>query len=312
MTGKEPGLLKRVLAYRLDIDVEFQGWILMFATITAIWVLCLPCYCGGLSNSGARRFASWLRLRLPLFYTVALLLNAAFLFLIVTWLPDWEPADYVNALLHALGWVAGHLLGWMDSIIMILAFAFVIAFKDRIALLLGLDHLRLFRCKARDIFGCCGPSRFRPISLTLWKVEDLTAGDLFSANNVFVEVHLGYNEAMRTRVHNNAGSASVMKEAIHLNFDEGDEDENLFIFVKNQKMMGASDLARLEITPAQLNDIEAECRRKLPNEGALKWEDAHFVSKRLNPRGMIYFRVSTVDEESGFTTGGLVHDFTTC
>ncbi|OLP79979.1 hypothetical protein AK812_SmicGene39660 [Symbiodinium microadriaticum] len=32
----------QVLDYRLNIDAEYQGWILIFTTITCAWLFCLP------------------------------------------------------------------------------------------------------------------------------------------------------------------------------------------------------------------------------------------------------------------------------
>ncbi|CAJ1373577.1 unnamed protein product [Effrenium voratum] len=95
-----------------------------------------------------------------------------------------------------------------------------VAFKERIALMLGLDHKQIFNCKARDCMSCFTANRFKAIELLIWKVEDLPSADLFAANNVFVEVYLGYNETTRTRVHNNAGSDCIFKESVQLNFDE--------------------------------------------------------------------------------------------
>merc|ERR1719460_2086122 len=109
---------------------------------------------------------------------------------------------------------------------------------------MGVDHKTLFRFKLRDL---CGGSTVRAIEVVLWKVEDLKAASPFLANNVFVEMNLGYNEVMKTRVHNNAGSNCILKESLQLNFDAEEDEEPLFIFVKNQKVMGGSELARLEL-----------------------------------------------------------------
>jgi hypothetical protein len=308
------GLVKKIIEYRLDVDVEFQGWILIFATITAIWIFCMPCYCAGLQSSWARRLAKWLSLRLPQFFAVAALVNGVIMFLIITWLPDWDYGDYIKALLGAVLWTIGHVMKFMDSIVLIVAFLFVVIFKDRIAMIIGLDHTRLFRFKLRDCLNCFQTTRFTPIELIMYKAEDLPAADLLTANNVFVEVWgLGYNEGMKTRVHNNAGSSCILKETVHLNFDEGDEDDNMTIFVKHQGlMMGAHDLARVELTSKQVKEYMQESNRRLPHQAGLKWEEEHFVMLRLNPRGSLYFRINPVEEETHRERGGFVKDLTTC
>merc|ERR1719253_330921 len=101
---------------------------------------------------------------------------------------------------------------------MITAFAFVVAFKDKFAKLLGVDYKTVFRFKLRDL--CPGGRRERAIEIVIHKVEDLKAASVFAPNNIFIETHMGYNEPMKTRVHNNAGSSCIMKERIQFNFDD--------------------------------------------------------------------------------------------
>lgn len=307
---------KKVLKYRLDIDQEFQGWILAFASLTAIWIFCMPCYCAGLQSTLARRVARWLSIRLPQYLAFATIFNGVFMFLLITWLPDWEIADYIKAALTVLTWTLGHLAKFMDSIVLILAFAFVLIFKERIALVLGFDDIRLFRFKVRDCLNCCSTTRFRPIKLVIWKVEDLPAADLLSANNVFLEAWgLGYNEGLKTRVHNNAGSSCIIKEAMHMNFDDGDEEDNMTIFVKHQgMMMGTSTIARVELSAQQVQEHQAASLAKLPQgqEASMKWDDQHFIPLSLAPRGTLYYRIVPEDEETGYPAGGFVKDLTTC
>jgi len=308
-----PSIVKTILDWRLDIDKEFQGWVLLFATITAIWLFCLPCYCAGLSPAPARRFAVWVSQRLPAFYLFMTIFNAAMLFLIVTWLPDWTPAEYALACAETLGATIKNLLSFATSIAMIVAFCIVVAFKDRIAQLFGLDHTMLFKCKVRDCLNCWGTARFRPVELSIWKVEDLASVDMFSANNVFVEVFLGYNEPMRTRVHNNAGSSCFLKESLQLNFDENDEEETLFIFVRNQKVMGTQELGRKEIPTDQLTDLLKDSVRKaaqVPGQRnmLLTWSTNEFTEIKLMPRGSIWLRLSPIVDHE--LEPGLMQDLT--
>eukprot|EP00747_Dinoflagellata_sp_TGD_P163754 gnl/TRDRNA2_/TRDRNA2_182774_c0_seq1.p1 gnl/TRDRNA2_/TRDRNA2_182774_c0~~gnl/TRDRNA2_/TRDRNA2_182774_c0_seq1.p1 ORF type:complete len:320 (+),score=51.59 gnl/TRDRNA2_/TRDRNA2_182774_c0_seq1:51-962(+) len=298
-----------VLDFRLNIDVEYQGWILIFASMTALWCLCLPCYCAGLSISGARRFAAWVQQRLPAFYVFIVLFDMLFLYLIVTWLPDWTLAQYLAVVAHLMGFMAKHLLNFMVSIALITVFVFVVLFKDRIALLAGIDHKRMFRCRFRDIFTCGSNAQLRPIEFTIWKVEDLKSASLMGANNIFVEVFLGFNEPMRTRVHNNAGSETILKETMQFNFDEFDEDESMFIFVRNQKVMGASELGRLELNPAAITELIKKAKET--HAAGVKYDSNCFISQRLMPRGTIWIRVADVDDEELLPRGG-ASDLMTC
>merc|ERR1719343_206631 len=130
--------------------------------------------------------------------------------------------------------------------------------RERIFKVMGIDHATLLRFKVRDVFGAAS---VRAIQLVLYKVDDLPAAQVFAPNNVYLEMHLGYNEPMKTRVHNNAGTSCILKENLQLNFDDEEDEEPLFIFVKNQKVMGGNELGRLELPPSEVAKIEMECKR---------------------------------------------------
>lgn len=290
------GVLTKILGFHLDIDKEYQGWILIFASMTAIWLFCLPCYCAGMSWAPSRKFASWVSQRLPVFYVFITLINGTWIFLVIQWLPDYTFANYLGIVAKCMGWMAAHMLKWAASLVMIIGFAIVVAFKERIALLLGVDHKQIFNCKARDCLSCWGSSRFRAIEILIWKVEDLPSADLFSANNIFVEMYLGYNETMHTRVHNNAGSDCIIKESAHLNFDEDDSDEKLVLFVRNQQVVGAQELARKEFSAEELQKLLAKARGS--PEQRVAWNNESFDGPiQLMPRGRIWLKVMPVEVE---------------
>jgi len=301
-------VFKAILEYRLQIHEEFQGWVLLFATITCVWLFCLPCYCAGLSCAAGRRFAAWLNQRLPNFYLFISIFNCVFMVLIVNWLPDWTFSMYMVALLKTLAGTLSNLGKCGPSLAVIAAFFFALAFKDRIAQLFGFDHKTLFRFKVRDCFFCLGGSRFQPIELDVWKVDDLPSADPFSANNLFVEFFLGYNEPMRTRVHNNAGSGCAFKEKLQLNFDDGDDEETLFIFVKNQKVMGTSELARAEISTQNLKDMVNRAKRY----GEVVRFSEEFYPEAINliPRGKIWLRAGPVSDDDHHQS--LLQELTSC
>lgn len=288
------GIVKDILDYRLNVDVEYQGWILLFATMFAVYLFCLPCACAGSSSVPLRRLALKVQKHLPLFYITMACINGGFMYVLVAWLPDWTFSQYIDACMNFGIFLAAHMLKWATSLAIIIAAAFVFAFKDRFLLLMGLDHRTLFKCKMRDVMTCWSGDRFRAIELMIWKVEDLQSADMFNPNNVYIEVFFGYNESMKTRVHNNAGNACVLRESIQLNFDDVDDEEHMFVFVRNQKIVGGSELGRLELKGDQVAQIEREVK---PFEGGqVKWDKEYFVSRRLIPRGTIWFRVNPIDD----------------
>jgi len=296
-TTAKPSMVKKVMAYRLDVDEEFQGWILVFSTMTCFWLMLLPCYCAGLKSTCARRCAQKIALRPKMFYIFMFVVCNVLMYLIVTWLPDWEYADYLKAVSSTLKAVLGTMLHSIESIAIILVAVFCIAFKDRIAMMLGVDHKQIFRVKTRDVMSCFQGSRFQMLELAFLRVEDLSAGDMFQANNVFIEVWMGYNEGLKTRVHNNAGSACVLRQTLQLNYDEADEDEQLLILVKNQKMIGAGELGRLTLPAEKIRTVVEGCAGK-PGGNSNWGDDKSFHVEDLLPRGRIYFTLKPCDEES--------------
>lgn len=301
-----------ILDFRLDVDEELQGWILMFASVTAVFFFCFPCYCAGLSWAPARQFASWIMQRLPKFYFFMCIFNILMLALVVHWCPAWTFHRYTGVVVSSLAAFVKQLMDCAPSLAIIIAFCIMVAFKDRIAQVFGFDYKTLFRFKARDCMPCWGGmQRFKHIELAVWKVEDLPSADFFSANNVFVEFFLGYNEVMKTRVHNNAGSGCLIKEQIHLNFDEDDEDETLYIFVRNQKVMGTSELARIDLPADKLRKVlEDGAKQGVQDDGRI-WSEKNFPQPiKLVPRGLIWIHARVVDDDDG--AKGFMEEMTTC
>lgn len=281
------------LKWRLNVDEEFQGWILLFATLFAINVFCLPCQWAGSSWSWKRGCANRVQRHLPIYLVSAAIVNAGFLFLVVTWMPDWEPSDYLKCVAKTVQFLAKNFVKMAVSIAIITVGIILLSFKDRIMKVIGIDEKNIFRFKFRDIFG---GGNLRAIELQILKVDGLPNKNPFVANNVFIETKLGYNEAMKTRVHNNVGVGCTFKENIQLNFDEDEEEEELLIVVKSQKVVGAEELSRLTLLPKDIVKIEKEC-----GKGSQGWNPSAFVERSLESTsgegGKIYFRIQEVEDE---------------
>lgn len=184
----------------------------------------------------------------------------------------------------------------MSIALLIMAF-FAFVFKERVAVILGIDHHYLVRFKFRDLLHCLkGSSRFKAIRLNVYKVEDLPSS-YFLANNLYVEFFLGYNQPVKTRVHSNAGSGCIIKESVQLNYDENDDGDSLLIFVKNQKALYTHVLARKEIPADQLRKL---VRGEQAQFGPQSWEPEHFQEQdalRLISQGKLWLTVTLVTDE---------------
>jgi hypothetical protein len=180
-------------------------------------------------------------------------------------------------------------------------------FKDRIFETLGIDNPALVIGEFRDWATCWSMRRFSTIEVFVWKVEDLPSMHLHQSNDVYVEVYSGYNNSMRTRVHYRGGANCVIKESVQLNHDEFDKNTKLFVTVKNQDVVGASDIATREFGPAQLNRLMAPEKLNMTDrtigwgsalnkDGHGFWADSKFESVDLVPAGKIWLRIQRVTE----------------
>lgn len=75
--------------FRLDIDTEYQDWILVATCVLVFGIWCTPCICGRLSNPCSRCFTSWVYTRLHVFFCIVSYLNLIILMLVIGILPDW-------------------------------------------------------------------------------------------------------------------------------------------------------------------------------------------------------------------------------
>merc|ERR1712125_293203 len=117
-------------------------------------------------------------------------------------------------------------------------------FKDRIFEFLGVENGALFTGDLRDWATCWSMHRFQALELCIWKVEGLPSAKISSANDVFAEVRFGYNVNMTTRVHLRAGHSCIFKESMQMNWDPFDRGTRLTLTVKNQGVLGGTDIAQ--------------------------------------------------------------------
>jgi hypothetical protein len=179
-------------------------------------------------------------------------------------------------------------------------------FKDRILEFLGVDNAASVFGEFRDWATCWSMKRFHAIELFILKVEGLPSVHIHGANDVFCEVSLGYNVAIRTRVHNKAGHACTFKETVQLNFDPFDTENKLTLAIKNQEIIGSTDIAQVQLGAEQIRRLEeplSSSRRAIgwgPQNtefGATAWMPATFKCIDLVPAGRVFIRIVPVPEE---------------
>lgn len=181
-------------------------------------------------------------------------------------------------------------------------------FKDRILETLGVDNPSMVIGEFRDWATMWSMKRFYPIEVFIWKVEGLPGLHLHQMNDVFAEVSCGYNNVMRTRVHLRAGHGCIFKESLQMNFDHFDTDTRLYITIKNQDVMGSSDIASIQLGASQVHRLMEPLKLE-PSQRALgwgttsgatensAWAESRFQPIDLIPAGQIYMRFQPVKDE---------------
>merc|ERR1712087_509156 len=137
---------------------------------------------------------------------------------------------------------------------------------------MGMEHATVVRFDWREYLGFFKGKK-RPIEVFLWKVEDLqsSAAKIMKSNDIFVECHLGHNEPMRTRVHNNAGHSCMIKESLQMNIDES----------ASGALMTSSELARVMLSTREVCGIEDQTgKRKID----FQYSKENFIPLTLLPR----------------------------
>jgi hypothetical protein len=274
--------------------LDIGRMILVCVVITTLW--CLPGCCRALpsnflcAGSAKRFFHRWLWVygRVVTIFNVCLLVM------------ELKAADAIsiNEFFFAVVDVLSAIMDQVESILIVLliliVLVLIVALKDRILLVLGVERGEsVLRYKCWDILTCFLFSRFEAIELFIWKMENLP----LSASDVFVEARLGYNEAMMTRVHTDAGANVNFCESFQLNFDPNDAEEFLVLQIKNQGVLGTGQIARVAMSGEDirrmLTDTGWDCPTKWDPE---MWDRRHFREISLVPQGTIWVRIAPVDD----------------
>lgn len=280
--------------FRLDVDVEYQDWILVASCLLIVALWTLPCFCGRLKNGLSRRFTTWVYTRLHVFYWTILYLSLFIMMFTIAVLPDWTFSQFMEWLEFFVLWILARLVKMVTSFSILFAFWVVYKFRERLLVAAGLEHITVCRWWSwRDPLGL--RAKRRPVEIFIWKVDGLKSGasKVMKANDVYVECHLGENEPMRTRVHNNAGRGCLVKESFQLNIDEGDPTALMTILVKDQSLLASVELARLVLSTAELCGIEDQTGKR---RSGFSYSKDCFVPLGLSPMGLIWIAVAPVDD----------------
>lgn len=183
--------------------------------------------------------------------------NVFFLGTTLLLLPDWTLIEYAEFVGFFASYMVDHVGVMAEALVIFLSIFVLYLLKDRIKKVLGLEGITVFKFRLRDCLSCWTFAKpLVPIEIYIAKVEDLSSANLHRANNVFIEASLGFNEVVRTRVHNNVGAGCIFKEILQLNYDQGErDDEMLTISVKDQNITSYSTIAKLQLRGPEIEQL---------------------------------------------------------
>mmetsp|Transcript_47194 Transcript_47194/g.109138 ORF Transcript_47194/g.109138 Transcript_47194/m.109138 type:complete len:331 (-) Transcript_47194:159-1151(-) len=305
------GLVFDKWPFRLDIPVEYQDWILVAVCMGLVSFACMPCFCGHMHNRWSRAFTHWVYTRLHVFFCFVMYFDLLVLMFTIGVLPDWTVNEFVQQAILFVTWVLVHLQKMIVSFTIIFGLSLMIRFRERLLLAAGMEHVTVIRWNWRDVFGL--HTKKRPVEIFIWKVDGLhSSSKKLKPNDVYVECHMGHNEPMRTRVHNNAGSGCNIRESFQLNIDESAASTLMTLLVKDQSLVGSTELARLMLSTRELCGIEDQTGKR---RVAFDYSEECFVSLDLSPSGKIWIAVSPVEDGEADERAPLMQDdslFVTC
>lgn len=281
--------------FRLDICTEYQDWILVAVCVLLILILLLPCVCGHMRNPCSRQFTRWVYTHLHLYFCFVLYFDLFVLMFTIGVLPKWTVNEFVEWLVRFVTWFLVHLQKMIVSFFILVVFFLLLRFRERIALAAGLEHVTVIRWDWRDLLGICFQTKRRPVEVYVWKVDNLHSSSrkVYKANDVYVECHMGHNEPMRTRVHNNAGTGCIIKESFQLNIDESSAETLMTLLVKDQSLVASNELARLMLSTREICGIEDQTGKR---RVAFEYSEESFISLDLSPSGKIWIAIAPVED----------------
>lgn len=194
-----------------SFPIEYQDWILLVISLGFPFSILFPMWLAGLPYKTARVWANYLQQHVWSFYALAWVGNFVLVVAVLQILPDWNFDDWTEWAGIGSAEVFRHLSIYCSNGLILIFFFLLYCMRERIKIVLGIEDVYIFNCKMRDCFFCW-PSKIRAVEIYLYKVEELRAGSAMSSNDIFVEMKLGTNELVRTRVHKGAGSSTVLKE----------------------------------------------------------------------------------------------------
>jgi len=300
------GLVYDRWPFRLDISTEYQDWILVAVCAGLVGIWTLPCVCGHVKNPCGRAFSRWVYTRLHVFFCLVTYFNLFVLMFTIGVLPDWTVNQFLVYFIKFVTWVLLRLQKLVTSATILIVLFVLFRMRERVALAAGLEHMTVFRWNWRQALGFS--SKRRPVEVFIWKIEGLqsSARKTLKANDVFVECHMGFNEPVRTRVHNNAGSSCILQESFQVNLDESSMGTSMTLLVKDQSFLTSGELARLILSTSELCGIEDQTgKRRI----SFEYNDDSFVPLSLSPSGKIWIAVSPVEDvDDGGETAPLIDD----
>jgi len=287
------GLVFDKWQFRLDISVEYQDWIIIAVCVLIAVMWCLPCICGRLNYRCSKCFVRFVYTRMHTFYCALIYFSLFVMAFTIGVMPDWKVDQFLDYLGKFFSYVLMNMQMVITSLGILAVLYMMLTFRDRLMLASGIEHITFFRFSLKDIIGA---GRKRPVEIFIWKCADLqsSGGKMLKPNDIYVECHMGYNEPMRTRVHNNAGTGCFIQESFQINIDESSPGTLMTILVKDQTLLASSELGRLMLSTRELCGIEDQTGKR---RASIDYTDDCFVCLDLNPRGRIWIALAPVRDD---------------
>lgn len=278
---------------RFDIATEYQDWILVGMCTVLCFLWCLPCFCGQMKDPVSRGCTSFVYTRLHIFFCIITYINLFVLMITISTLPDWTVNEFVLYFGKFVTWLLVHMQKVLTSAAMLIGLGIIVKFRERLAIAAGLEHVTIIRMGWKDLFGMKG--KRRPVEVFIWKLESLQSAStkVMKANDIFVECHMGFNEPMRTRVHNNAGSSCVIQESFQMNIDEESTSTLMTLLVKDQQLIASQEVARLMLSTREICGIEDQTGKRRVE---FTYSEDSFIALNLTPQGTIWLAIAPVED----------------